>query len=126
MFRDMVTFNELLCAHRIDPARVALLRHTGRKGPVGVTPHDLWLRQDDSFMCYQNTQAPGQRRFDLPYWASFVASPANDTLFVGLYAAIKGDPSEIKWLDPMTGLLPARRRRRRCRPVPGRVLTIGA
>ncbi len=102
----MVTFNELLRAYGIDPAQVTLLRHTGARGRLGLTPHDLWQRQDGSFEIYQSTQAPGERKFKSPYWASFVSNPAKETLFVGLYGATKGDRSRIDWLCPMTGMPP--------------------
>lgn len=101
-----MTFNELLWVHGVDPAQVAVLRHTGRKGRLGLTPHDLWQKEDGSFDLYQSTQAPDQSIFNSPYWASFVSNPANETLFTGLYAANKGDRSEIDWLCPMTGLPP--------------------
>ena len=102
----MVTFNEMLRAHSIDPAQVALLRHSGKRGRLGFTPHDLWQREDGSFELYQRTQAPDKPLFELPYWASFLSTPANETLFIGLYGATKGDPSEIDWLCPMTGMPP--------------------
>lgn len=89
----------------IDPQDVALIRHSG-KGKLGFTPYDLWNRQDDSFDRYQSTQAQDKPLFSAPFWASFVSTPLNETLFVGLYAATKGDRSEIDWLCPMTGLPP--------------------
>ncbi len=101
----MVTFNEILRAHRIDPAQVALLRHSG-KGPLGFTPYDLWRREDGSFDRYQSTQAPDKPLFESPYWASFVSNPANETLFIGFYGTTKGDRAEIDWLCPMTGIPP--------------------
>lgn len=108
----MLTFNELLRAHGIDPAKVTLLRHTGKRGRLGFTPHDLWQRQDGSFDLYQCTQAPDKSLFELPYWASFVSNPAKETLFVGLYGATKGDRSEIDWLCPMTNMPPGEDKRR--------------
>jgi hypothetical protein len=104
----MVTFNEVLRAYDVEPATVALLRHTGQKGPLGFTVHDLWQRQDGSFDQYQSTQDPRRRMFESPNWASFVVTPTNETLFVGLYAARKSDPVEIGWLCPMTGLAPGK------------------
>jgi len=102
----LVTFNELLSANGINPAQVILLRHSGR-GRLRITPYDLWLRRDGSFDRYQSTQATGKKAlFQLPYWASFVSSPANETLFVGLYAATLESRAEIDWLCPTTGLPP--------------------
>ena len=102
----MVTFNEMMRVHGIDPAQVALLRHTGKKGHLGLTPHDLWRRDHGLFDLYQSTQAPDKPLFEAPLWASFVSGPAGETLFIGLYAATKGDRSDIDWLDPMTGMAP--------------------
>lgn len=97
-----MTFNEILQVHDINPAQVAVLRHTGQRGPLGFTPYDLWRRQDGSFDRYQSTQARNKPLFEKPFWASFVAAPNNETLFVGLYGVAKGDSSEIDWLCPMT------------------------
>lgn len=101
----MVTFNEVLRANKIDPTQVALLRHAGT-GLLGHTPYDLWRREDGSLDRYQSTQYPQQPLFELPYWASFVSTPTNETLFVGLYSAVKADPAEINWLCPMSGMPP--------------------
>jgi hypothetical protein len=106
MYFALVTFNEMLRVNGINPTQVAVLRHTGKKGLLGVTPHDLWQRNDGSFDLYQSTQAPNKPVFERPYWASFISDPDNETLFVGFYAAIKGDRSEIYWPCPMTGLPP--------------------
>ena len=101
-----MTFNELLRANGFDLAQVALLRHTGEKGRLGLTPHDLWQRNDGSFDLYQRTQAPDKPLFELPYWASFVSNPAKETLFAGLFGATKGDRSEINWNCPVSGMPP--------------------
>lgn len=101
----MVTFNELLRANGVDPADVALLRHSG-KGRLGLTPYDLLQNGDGLLDRYQCTQDPRKRVFKLPYWASFVSNPANETLFVGLYSAKRDDNVEIDWLCPMSGLPP--------------------
>lgn len=98
----LVTINELLIANGIDPAQVALLRHTGKRGEP-IRPFDLWQRHDGSFDLYQSTQAPGKAVFRSPYWASFVSTPANETLFVGLYSASLGDRAKIDWLCPING-----------------------
>ena len=102
----LVTFNELLSINGIDFTQVTLLRHSGKQKQSGLTPHDLWQRWDGSFDKYQSTQAAGAPRFKSPYWASFVSTPANETLFVGLYAATLGDRTEINWLCPITGMPP--------------------
>ncbi len=101
----MVTFNELLVAGGIDPAQTAILRHSGT-ARLGITPFDLWSRRDGSFDQYQSTQAPGKPLFHRSIWASFVSTPARETMFVGMYAATLGRRSDINWSCPMTGLPP--------------------
>ncbi|MGY6638097.1 MAG: HNH endonuclease [Erythrobacter sp.] len=101
----MVTFNELLVANGVSPADVALVRHSGRRHR-SVTPYDLWQRADGSFDLYQSTQTANRAVFRSPYWASFVSDPDNATLFVGVYSARIGDPHEINWLCPITGVAP--------------------
>lgn len=102
----MVMFNELLVASGIDPAQVALLRHSGR-GLLGLTPHDLWERADGSFDLYQRTQKPDKPIFKKSsYWASFVSCPDKSTAFVGLYAAAPGDAALIDWECPINGGYP--------------------
>jgi hypothetical protein len=103
----VVTFNEILCVHGVNPNQVTMLRHTGGKKQLGVSPFDLWQRRDGSFELYQCTQSPKKSGlFESPYWACFVSNPANETLFVGLYGAVKGDQKAINWPCPMTGLSP--------------------
>lgn len=77
-------FNMLLAQAGIDPADVRLLRH--QDIVQGKTVYRLWRDFPAGFEEYQSGQAAAQRaRFAAPYWASFVASPGGETLFVGLY-----------------------------------------
>ena len=102
-----MTFAELLVLEGIDPADVAILRHTGKSGVTGFSPYDLWKVKDGLFDLYQSTQAPSKRRlFSLPIWASFVSTPERETLFVGLYSAEKGDPRLVTWNCPVNGVPP--------------------
>lgn len=97
-------FNMLLEDEDIDPADVRLLRHQTRKVP-GRTPFTLWRDNVREFERYQSYQAPTsfqRARFDAKYWASFVAPPDHETLFVGLYKVRRTGsvpPSEI---DPLS------------------------
>lgn len=77
-------FNMLLADAGIDPADVRLLRH--QDVIQGRTVYRLWRDFPAGFEEYQSGQAAVQRaRFAAPYWASFVAGPGGETLFVGLY-----------------------------------------
>lgn len=77
-------FNSLLADAGVAPAEVRLLRHQGDM--QGKTIYRLWRDHREGFEEYQARQAAAQRaRFAAPYWASFVAAPERQTLFVGLY-----------------------------------------
>lgn len=103
----MHTFNELLISRGIVPSDVALLRHRGKRGALNVTPYELWKRDDGLFDRYQSTQSSAKRIFECSnYWASFVSTPENETLFVGLYSATKGERSDINWECPLDGGAP--------------------
>lgn len=81
----MLTFNTLLRCESIDPATVRLVRHQDTTCP-GRTPYDLWRTADGRFERYQSLQN-GAVNFGVGHLlASFVATPASETLFVGLFA----------------------------------------
>lgn len=81
----MLTFNTLLRSENIDPADVRLARHQDSRFPDRPTPYELWRLDDGRFDAYQQIQ--GRKVFKVGGWlASFVVTPANDTLFVGLYS----------------------------------------
>lgn len=112
----MAMFNDLLVAKGINPDEVAVLRHTGRRGKLGVTLYHLWKAKDGSFDRYQQTQLAGKPLFEKsPIWASFVANPDGETLFVGLYSAKKGAHSNIDWACPLDGVVTKDRRRQQGR-----------
>lgn len=69
----------------VDPHEVRLLRH--RSQPFGGrTPYSLWRDDRPGFLTWQSIQAVDNRsRLGGRYWASFVVTPAQSTLFVGLY-----------------------------------------
>ena len=98
--------NTLLLDNGIDPRKVAVLRHAGQ-GRLGITPFDLWERHDGSYDRYQTTQKPGKPIFrNCSIWASFVSTPAKDTLFTGLYEARLDDKAKIDWPCPLNGERP--------------------
>jgi hypothetical protein len=97
-------FNTLLEDEGIDPADVRLLRHQTNRFP-GRTPFTLWRDNVAAFEQYQSTQAsaPRQRaRFHSRYWASFVAPPRSETLFVGLYEVELLGPVPPGTIDPLS------------------------
>ena len=97
----MIKFNALLRDEGVDPTDVKLVRHQAAlKGRP--TPYQLWCAADGRFELYQSIQRravfKGARLL-----ASFVATPLNETLFVGLYA-IKGVTTAAPGLlDPISG-----------------------
>jgi hypothetical protein len=93
----MLTFNHLLRDDGVDPALVKLVRHHERR--QGRTPHHLWLANDGQFELYQRIERrpvfEGTRRL-----ASFVVTPLEDTLFVGIEGIGKAADGMS---DPLSG-----------------------
>lgn len=80
----MIKFNTLLRDEGLDPTNVKLVRHQDRR-PGCPTPYQLWRAGDGQFELYQRIQ--GRAVFEgAQMLASFVATPLNETLFVGLFA----------------------------------------
>jgi hypothetical protein len=68
----------------IDLTRARLVRHQDNRAGIGRSPHDLWVAHDGRFEMYQRIQA--KDRFRNADWViSFVATPLDETLFVGVY-----------------------------------------
>ncbi len=98
-------FNMLLSAASILPAEVRLLRHQ-TAGPR--TPYGLWRDDPGNFQLYQSVQrADAENRFNAPYWASFVATPSGETLFVGLYQARRIGEADPDLKNPLNDTLAA-------------------
>jgi hypothetical protein len=98
----MIQFNTLVRGEGIDPTHVKLVRHKDTRYAGRPTPYQLWLAKDGRFDLYQQIQRrpvfKGARLL-----ASFVATPLNETLFVGMYensGVRKGAPGLI---DPISG-----------------------
>jgi hypothetical protein len=52
----------------------------------GRSPYELWRDARQQFDLYQSVQKIGDRKkLSAPYWASFVGTLSNETMFVGLY-----------------------------------------
>lgn len=82
-----IMFNTLLENEGLSLKEVRLLRHQDSRMAKGRSPYSLWYNDAADFELYQSHQSKDRNKFDAPYWASFVATPDNKTLFVGLYKA---------------------------------------
>lgn len=81
-----IMFNTLLTAKGIPLDDVRLLRHKDKKAERGRTPYELWRNNRPLFEDYQSIQQIENRsKLIAPFWASFLGTPSDDTLFVGLY-----------------------------------------
>ena len=83
-----ITFNMLLQAADFNLADVRLLRHKDNRSIKGKTPYELWRYDRPKFDLYQSTQGVKNRsKFNAPYWAVFLGTPTDETLFAGIYHA---------------------------------------
>jgi hypothetical protein len=91
-----IKFNSLLTSAGIDPASVRLLRHQDKRADRDRTPFLLWRNTED-FITYQSRQSPrnSSELERASYWAAFVVTPSDETLFAGLYSVGKPSPGEI-------------------------------
>jgi len=90
--RSMIGFNALLKSEGIDPVSVRLVRHQDTRKGVINTPHQLWLANDGRFEHYQNLQSKLVFGSE-PKLASFVVTPFDETLFIGIYDIHKVAPT---------------------------------
>lgn len=80
-------FNSILSEAGIPIEKVRLLRHQDQRAVKGSSPYELWRDDRQRFELYQSHQSFGNRKkIDHPYWVSFVGTPSNETLFVGIYS----------------------------------------
>ena len=95
-------FNALLLSVGLQPSDVRLLRHKDTRAAKGRTPYELWRDSRPQFELYQSTQGVGNAsKLKAQFWASFVGTPSEDTLFVGIYAVRNVkllDTSLVSWL----------------------------
>jgi hypothetical protein len=83
-----IMFNSLLREANLPLSEVRLLRHKDRRAQRGRTPYELWRDNRPQFDSYQSTQAiDNEARLRGKYWASFLGTPSDETLFVGIYRA---------------------------------------
>ena len=79
-------FNTILRAAEFQLTDVRLLRHRDPWAEKGRSPYELWRDDLPKFELYQATQRFSNRsKLNAPYWASFVVTPSDETLFVGMY-----------------------------------------
>jgi hypothetical protein len=79
--------NTLLSEAGVPLAAVRLLRHQDSRSAKGRSPYELWRDERPAFMNYQESQRFGNRaKLRADYWASFVVTPAGETLLAGFYA----------------------------------------
>jgi hypothetical protein len=81
-----IMFNTILEEADIDLAKVRLLRHKDWRASKGHSLYELWRDARPQFELYQSTQKIGDRtKLRAAYWASFLGTPLNETMFAGLY-----------------------------------------
>ena len=78
--------NTILQAEGFGLSDIRLLRHQDNRSEKGRTPYKLWCDNRNQFDAYQTTQGiNNESKMRAPYWASFVGTPNDETLFVGIY-----------------------------------------
>lgn len=100
-----IMLNTILKAETFDLREVRLLRHKEN----GYIPYELWRDNRQLFDKYQSTQAiKSEIKLHAKYWMSFVVTPKNETLFVGIYEVKKYKLLEKDTPKPhMEGMDPA-------------------
>lgn len=96
-----LNFNMVLAGVGIDPADVRLLRH--QIAPYsGRTPYSLWRDDRPAFVTFQGIQtARNGPRLAARYWAGFVVTPVQSTLFVGLWEVERIGVADPEMIDPL-------------------------
>lgn len=80
----MFTFKTVLGLAGVDLKKTRLVRHQDNGAQLARTPYDLWRAHDGRFEVYQSIQERPVFK-DCDWIAAFVATPLDETLFVGLY-----------------------------------------
>jgi len=79
-------FNTILEGNGLSLGDVRLLRHQDPRSERGRSPYELWRDNRPGFDLYQSLQRTDRRtHFSSPFWASFVVTPDQETMFVGIY-----------------------------------------
>ena len=78
-----IKLNTILTEAGLNVVAVRLLRHKDKRALKGRTPYELWRDSPEQFALYQATQSfQNREKLKAEYWASFVATPAEETMFV--------------------------------------------
>ncbi|MFM2293707.1 MAG: hypothetical protein RLZZ350_120 [Verrucomicrobiota bacterium] len=81
-----IMLNTILQAAGFNLSDVRLLRHQDNRAAKDKTPYKLWCDNRQQFELYQATQGvKNENKMKASYWASFVGTPGDETLFVGIY-----------------------------------------
>lgn len=97
-----ITFDQLLENAGIALSSVHLVRHQDQRSQSGRTPYALWRNDREAFELYQSLQH--RKVFGVGNLvASFVVTPARETLFAGLYNVAGVGPTPPGMVDPIGG-----------------------
>ncbi len=80
-----IMFNTILREAGFPLADVRLLRHKDNRSARERTPYELWRDNPQQFDLYQTQNVNNRTRLKARYWASFLGTPSDETLFVGIY-----------------------------------------
>jgi hypothetical protein len=95
----MLTMNAILRHEGIDPSNVRLVRHQDQRAGVHLTPYNLWRAGDGRLELYQRIQR--RQVFTVGnLLASFVATPSDETMFIGLYKVTGLGVAPVGTTDP--------------------------
>jgi len=98
----VISFNAILRDSKIDPNHVKLVRHKAAYRKDRPSPYDLWLADDGRLELYQRIQ----RRpvfSDAKFIASFVVTPFDETIFIGLFKIGVVKRAGKRVIDPVSG-----------------------
>jgi hypothetical protein len=98
----LIGLNQLLQSQGVALGRARLVRHQDNRAAEGRSPHDLWMAEDGRFDLYQRIQR--KDRFKRAEWlVSFVATPLDETLSVGVYRVRGVGTAPAGMTDPTSG-----------------------
>jgi hypothetical protein len=82
----VISLNMIFREAGLNLTQIRLLRHKDKRASKGRSPYELWRDKRQQFDLYQATQSINNRgKLNAKYWASFVVTPSDETMFVGLY-----------------------------------------
>jgi hypothetical protein len=84
-----IMFNSILSTAGFSLTEVRLMRHKDNQALKGRTPYELWRDDRPQFEVYQSTHSMEKRaKLNTPYWAVFLGTPQDETLFIGMYRVL--------------------------------------